>query len=263
MKRSVMSDIDMSSDEDEFEEEPRIQDVLKQLSGAVHNENARNLLHSMAASKDILFWSPNGDLIRHKRRIPNTSIADLLEFVILPHSKDISPPKAIRSFLEGLADLRVNKRWIKNKVALNDVLGFENNKNNNKEESSDNEGTSEDEDSSGGEESNEESSSASEDTQEGGGIEKKVKSSCFHCQGNNVYRSDIAECPVCFWRDAIRGRYNEDKDHICPICQTESRLGNVYKESFQRCDDCHTLQHYNTARNRIKTLLPGQLSNTS
>ena len=66
-----------SSDESEDEElrikeEPRIKDVLSHLSGAVSVKRASDLLHSMAASKDILFWTPSGQLLRNKRTIPVT-----------------------------------------------------------------------------------------------------------------------------------------------------------------------------------------------
>ena len=54
------------------DEEPRIKDVLSHLSQAVSEKRASDLLHSMAASKDILFWTPNGQLLRNKRTIPVT-----------------------------------------------------------------------------------------------------------------------------------------------------------------------------------------------
>ena len=44
--------------------EPR--DVLSHLSQAVSGKRASELLHSMAASKDILFWTPHGQLLRNK-----------------------------------------------------------------------------------------------------------------------------------------------------------------------------------------------------
>ena len=48
-----------SSDEGE-DEEPRIKDVLSHLSQAVSVKGVSELLHSIAASKDILFWTPRG-----------------------------------------------------------------------------------------------------------------------------------------------------------------------------------------------------------
>ena len=62
---------DESEDEERrIKEEPRIKDVLSHLSRAVSEKRASDLLHSMAASKDILFWTPSGQLLRNKRTIP-------------------------------------------------------------------------------------------------------------------------------------------------------------------------------------------------
>ena len=46
-----------SSDESE-DEKPRIKDVLSHLFRAVPEKRASDLLHSMAASKNTLFWTP-------------------------------------------------------------------------------------------------------------------------------------------------------------------------------------------------------------
>ena len=64
--------------EPRIKEEPRIKDVLSHLSRAVLEKRASELLHSMAASKDILFWIPSGQLLRNKRTIrPQTSLSYL------------------------------------------------------------------------------------------------------------------------------------------------------------------------------------------
>ena len=47
-----------SSGDESEDEDPRIKDVLSHLSRAVPEKRASILLHSMAASKDILFWTP-------------------------------------------------------------------------------------------------------------------------------------------------------------------------------------------------------------
>ena len=52
---------DESEDEEpRIKEESRIKDVLSHLSRAVSEKCASDLLHSMAASKDILFWTTSG-----------------------------------------------------------------------------------------------------------------------------------------------------------------------------------------------------------
>ena len=64
------------SESDESEDvEPRIKDVLSHLSRAVSEKRASDLLHRMAACKDILFWTPRGQLLQNTRIIPVTNIA--------------------------------------------------------------------------------------------------------------------------------------------------------------------------------------------
>ena len=104
-----------SSGDESEDEKPRIKDVLSHLSQAVSVKRASELLHSMAASKDLLFWTPRGQLLRNKRTIPVTNIAELLEYVLLPHNDDVTKPRALNTFLDGLAELGIDKGLIKNK----------------------------------------------------------------------------------------------------------------------------------------------------
>ena len=94
-----------SSDGESEDEEPRINDVLSNLSQAVSKKRASDLLHSMAGSRDILFWTPRGQLLRNKRIIPVTNIAELVEYVLLPHNDDVIKLRALNTFLEGFAEL--------------------------------------------------------------------------------------------------------------------------------------------------------------
>ena len=73
-----------SSVDESEDEEPRIKDVLSHLPRAVSAKRASDLLHSMAASKDIFFWTPRGQLLQNKRIIPVTNIAELVEYLLLP-----------------------------------------------------------------------------------------------------------------------------------------------------------------------------------
>ena len=77
----------------------------------------------MATSKDILFWTPRGQLLQHQRLIPVTNISELVEYVLLPHNSDLAKPRALNTFLDGLAELGVDKRLIKNKKILSNLLG--------------------------------------------------------------------------------------------------------------------------------------------
>ena len=80
------------------------------------------MLLSTAASKDLLFWTPRGQLLRNKRIIPVTNIAELLEYVLLPHNDDVTKPRALNTFLDGLAELGIDKGLIKNKRLLSDLI---------------------------------------------------------------------------------------------------------------------------------------------
>ena len=111
-----------SDDEESDDEEPRIKDVLNNLSNAVSRKDASELLHSMATSRDILFWTPSGLLLRNQRKIPVTNISELVEYELLPHHEDVAKPRALNTFLDGLAELGINKRSIKNKKLLSDLL---------------------------------------------------------------------------------------------------------------------------------------------
>ena len=118
-------------------------------------KRASDLLHSMAASKDILFWTPSGQLLRNKRTIPVTNIAELVEYVLLPHNNEVTKPRALNTFLDGLAELGIDKDLIKNKKLLSDLIekekGYQNventsdNESNNEESSSDIENQEEEE----------------------------------------------------------------------------------------------------------------------
>ena len=69
MKRNVdwvegeQSEREEYSYEESDEEEPRIKDVLDNLSQAVYKKRSSELLDSMATSKGILFWTPLGQLL--------------------------------------------------------------------------------------------------------------------------------------------------------------------------------------------------------
>ena len=95
---------------------------MSHLSRAVPEKRAFDLLHGMAASRDILFWTPSGQLLRNKRTIPVTNIAELVEYVLLPHNNEVTKPRALNTFLDGLAELGIDKGLIKNKKLLSDLI---------------------------------------------------------------------------------------------------------------------------------------------
>ena len=242
---------DESEDEEPgIKEEPRIKDVLSHLSRAVPEKRASDLLHSMAASKDILFWTPSGQLLRNKRTIPVTNIAKLVEYVLLPHNNEVTKPRVLNTFLDGLAELGIDKSLNKNKKLLSDLMekekGYQNventsdNESNNEESSSDIENQEEEVvasengvETEGTQESDNDTENDSEETESSNPETFTTfhsKSPCEHCENSNVYGTLIMKCPKCFWHDNYK---------ICPICDHQ------IPEGFLRCHDCGAVTHKN------------------
>ena len=51
-----------------------------------------------------------------------TNISELVEYVLLPHNSDVAKRRALNTFLDGLAELGVDRCLIKNKKFLSDLL---------------------------------------------------------------------------------------------------------------------------------------------
>ena len=225
---------DVSDDEQSVDEEPRIKDVLENLSKTVSRERASDLLHSMAASKDILFWTPHGQLLRKIRIIPVTNIAELVEYILLPHNDEVIKPRALNTFLDGLAQLEVDKHLIKNKKILSHLLEKKKVYRENEEEGDDNSNRS---NSSDGEESQSESNDAENDSESHQEriIQQESSKPSHHCQNRNMSVTTVVKCPRCFW---------QDNKSICPICDYDIPVDNEHiKEVFTRCSDCSATEH--------------------
>ena len=174
-------------------------------SELVSRQKASDLLHSMAASKDILFWTPRGQLLRNQRIIPAVAnISELVKFVLLLHNDDIVQPRAIKTFIDGLAELGINRRLIQNDRILAELLEKEQAWcDKDSEARGDKEMVYESSDIEDGKET------ASEYSEHQERILLKGKGPCYYCNGENVYERAVVKCPRCFWQDGYK---------ICPIC---------------------------------------------
>ena len=198
---------------------------MSHLSRAVLEKRASDFLHSMAASKDILFWTPGGQLLQNKRQIPVTNIVELVEYVLLPHNSEVTKPRALNKFLDGLPELGIDKGSIKNKKLLSELIekekGYRNAENTSENESNNEESLSDIENYEAEEVATENGSEAEgtqesdNDSQETESINLETstnfhsKSPCEHCENSNVYGKLIMKCSKCFWH-----YYYE----ICLIC---------------------------------------------
>jgi len=223
------SETDVSDEEQSNDEEPRIKDFLENLSQSVSRKRASDLLHSLAASKDILFWTPRGQLLRKNCLIPVTNIADLAEYVLLPHNDEVIKPRALNTFLDGLAELGVDKRLIKNKKILSDLLEKEKvYRENGEGKGDDDSDRSDSSDCSDGEESQSESNDQKSDNEsdQEGIIEKESSKPCPDCQSCSMSATAVVKCPRCF---------GHDNNFICPICGYDIPVDKKHiKEAFAR-----------------------------
>ena len=167
----------------------------------------------MAASKDILFWTPRGQLLRNQRIIPVTNISELVDYVLLPQNDDVVKPRALKTFIDGLAELGINKRLIQNKRILAELLEKEQAYRDNKDsDAGDEEILSESSDNEDGTETASEYSEHQESERpdlepEGNSdvpytektasseILLKGKGPCYYCNGENVYGKSSSQMP--------------------------------------------------------------------
>ena len=233
-----VSETDVSDDEHSNDEEPRIKDVLGNLSKTVSRKRASDLLHSMAASKDILFWTPRGQLLRNQRIIPVTNIAELVEYILLPHNDEVIKPRALNTFLDGLAELGVDKHLIKKKKILSDLLEKEKVYRENERE--------------GDDESHSESNDVESDSESDQEriIQQESSKPCHHCQNWNMFVTAVVKCPRCLWHD---------NNSICPVCGYDIPVDNEHiKEAFARCNDCGATCYENMKTSKVSLYFPSE-----
>ena len=124
MKRSrSYSDVStISNDERDIFDDDDIEDVLQDLSQSIPREKALEFLHTLASSKSILYWNSHGEMIYHQRRIPVTTMAELVEYAMLPYSLDVKAPRGLNTFTKGLAEIGIDKKLIRNRRLLADLV---------------------------------------------------------------------------------------------------------------------------------------------
>ena len=148
---------------------------------------------------------------------PVQTSPELVEYVLLPHNNEVTKPRALNTFLDGLAELGIDKVLIKNKMLLNDLIekekGYQNVENtsdiesNNEESLSDSENQEEKEEevasengveAEGTQESDNDTENDSQETESSSPETSTTfhsKSPCEHCENSKVYGTLIMKCP--------------------------------------------------------------------
>ena len=167
--------------------------------------------------------------------------------MLLLHNNEVTKPRALNTFLAGLAELGIDKGLIRNKKLLSDLIekekGYQNventsdNKSNNEEEEVASENGVEAEGTQESDNDTENDSQEIESSNPETSTTFHSKSPCEHCENSNVYGTLIMKCPKCLWHDYYK---------ICPICGQQIPEGRHYmKEGFLRCHDCGAVTHKN------------------
>ncbi|KAK3716939.1 hypothetical protein QZH41_004112 [Actinostola sp. cb2023] len=112
-----------SSSELDIFDDDEIKEVMQDLSqSTIPKDKALDFLHSLAASKSILYWNSHGEMTYHQRRIPLTNIVELIEYAMLPYNLDVRTPRGLKTFTNGLSEVGIDKTLIRNKRLLADLV---------------------------------------------------------------------------------------------------------------------------------------------
>ena len=237
-------------DNEEMKQSPEFKQILKILSRAVPRQKALDLLHSMAVSKDILFWTPKGEMLYKNRRIPVTSMAELCEYILLPYNSEVPKPRALNTFLNGIAEIGINKALVKNKKILAELIVKENEIQS--EDDSDEESDT-DTASQGSEQSKASETEQDEESDRGFNDEnsrdgEQNQGTCPNCKSADQCDIAVISCPKCKWQEGFIVPLTNMKCDICEgeLCLDKSCLSDV----FQLCNACGHLVHANVKSGR-------------
>ena len=241
-EESTMSQVEKIQG-DIFEEDD-IEDLQRELSQSIPKDKALDFLNTLAASKGILYWNSHGEMLYHQRRIPVTSMVDLIDYAMLPYSIDVKAPRGIVTFTKGLSEVGIDKKLIKNKRLLADLVARQPES---EEESDDSSSERSDSSESEGSDSNEDDNSGDESSS----ADDKERE-CHVCEDfKPFYSIPVLQCPVCKWREAYYSRDNQIVE--CDVCLSNFLVdGNTTKVKFVRCKDCDTV--YQDKNNQLEMM---------
>ena len=256
------------SDED-LEQHPRIRDILIELSKKIPLNKASDFLHTLASAKEILYWTPKGELLFHGRRIPVTNITELADYVLLPYNEDVEKPRGLSTFMKGLAEVGINKSLIRNKKLVMEIIDLEKEANfvdesseSGQESESGGESESLDESEySGEQEDTSENDSQTESQSEGEDeeVEEPWEVSCPNCENQNRSRILIQSCPHCGWQEAIKVKHFAGKVLSCEMCKHNfSKSWSTIPEGYFRCKDCGHVKFQRAKSGRSQDFYPSE-----
>ena len=246
-------DESVNSESDIFDDE-EIEDLAEQLSNSIPRDKALDFIHSLATSKDILNWNSHGEMMYHQRRIPVTSMADLIEYAMLPYNLEVKTPRGLKTFTVGLSEVGIDKRLIRNKKLLADLVARQP-----EEEDTDDSEFSGDEDEDETDKSQTESESEPTESDSGGSESSESDDEpreCHVCRDfKPFYKIPVVQCPQCLWREGYYAHQNQYVE--CDICTHVFPVDvNTMRAKFYRCQDCDAVHQLSFKFKKLKLVDP-------
>lgn len=256
ISEEYISDTETTSEEETVDDN-EIDLMVDELSKSIPRQRALNLLHSMAASKEILYWNSHGEMTYHQRRIPVTSINELMEYSLLPYNPDVRAPRGLKTFTNGLIELGINKNLIGNQKLLVDLVARQPEDDNSDDSSGDDESQSSDDQSDDHEENEEqEERNNIDDEDESNSEDEEEHIDCHVCQEAREFsKISILQCPSCYWHEGYYNNLNGVAE--CDICTTvfPANIENT-KKILYCCTDCNSIHQLSLKSNRLKLVVP-------
>ena len=262
---STTTDSEQSDDDGQLEngETTMFTNILNKLSKAVNKKDASELLHSIAASKSIIFWTKKGELLHHDRRIPVTSMAKLVEYTLLPYNSEISRPRGLNTFIDGISEIDINKKLVKNKALLPKIIlrekEFEEQGETDSEESTTSGTESEEADEREPGDESDDSQMEETSDEDNNGDEDNV--SCENCASSDIHKIIVVRCPICQWYDGFH--YYPNMSIACDICRHSIPMNfkQSLREAIKHCEMCGYTVHTNLKTGHRQTIQPDNSDN--
>ena len=229
-----------------------IEDVLQDLSQSIPEEKALAFLHTLAVSKRILYWNSHGEMMYHERRIPVTSMAELIEYAMLPLNLDVQAPRGLKTFTQGLSEIGIDKKLIRNKKLLADLVARQPEEDETDSETGDDTSERESVESDG--ENVNESLESEENSEPEHSESDEEPRECHVCRDFvRFYSVPVVECPQCLFNE---GYYCRENQYIeCDVCtHVFPADAQTTKVEFYRCRECGAVHKSSLKSKKLKLL---------
>ena len=166
---------------------------------------------------------------------------------MLPYNLDVKTPRGLKTFTNGLSEVGIDKKLIRNKKLLADLVARQ-----------PEEGDTDDESDSGEEETDESDEAESRSTESDSNKSESSESDdepreCHVCRDfKPFYTIPVVQCPNCLWRE---GYYSQNQHVECDVCAHVLPVDvKTTKTTFCRCRDCNAVHELSLKYKKLKLI---------